>query len=318
MESSQIPIDSLISQVIENYPEIEAEQIRLLNSGVHEHYLVEGKTRRYVLRVYHHHWRTIEEAFFELELLEHLHRNNCPVVASIKNRHGHAGSKFRIGDEKRLAAIFLFIEGMPPGNAITSEHAYKLGSALASIHQAGMGFQSVLQRQRLDKIYLLDTSVKSILPWLTSLQQQTLRQLYQAINKSWPEFPSTAPNFTVCHGDPNSGNFLIDIQGTLTLIDFDQCGPGWRIFDIAKFAASQHRSGNLIKLVNACLDGYQAVTPLENDEIISLPVMAQAAALWVAAIQVYNEPITGERLHDRDAWQKRLDTIQSLPELLTG
>ena len=53
-------------------------------------------------------------------------------------------------------------------------------------------------------------------------------------------------------------------------------------------------------------------------EIAALPLLAQIAAIWVAAIQIYNRPLTAVQLADTARWQQRLDVISNLPGLLAG
>ena len=49
----------------------------------------------------------------------------------------------------------------------------------------------------------------------------------------------------VCHGDFSStGNFHVAPDGTITVFDFDLCGPGWRVSDLAPIrrAAVGHKN----------------------------------------------------------------------------
>ena len=88
-------------------------------------------------------------------------------------------------------------------------------------------------------------------------------------------------------GDPHSGNAHFTPNGQLTLFDFDQCGYGWRAFDIAKFLQISLRTGISKQVREAFLNGYQGVWKLTDKEVASLQPLTQIAHLWVWAINLH-------------------------------
>lgn len=316
--SFQTIIDQLRLLIDRHYPSLSHANIRHLVSGMHDNYLIQHGENKFILRLYHHHWRTPEEIHYELALLNHLSEYNCPVAAPVTTAEGDTCFTLGTTDGARQAALFAFIEGMSPQRNMTSQQAYALGRELAGIHLASADFTTAYRRQRLDTDYLLYQSVDVILPYLPEMQQHSLKNIADAIAADLPELPMSPPCLTICHGDPNPGNLLFDASGTLHLIDFDQCGPGWRMFDIAKFLAAVHQHDELAGIKQACVDGYSSVSKPNTREIAALPLLAQIAAIWVAAIQIYNRPLTAVQLADTARWQQRLDVISNLPGLLAG
>ena len=318
MMNTEIDKQHLRLQIERHYQSLRGVQPEHYISGMHDNYLLQDGGNTYILRVYHHHWRTQDEVQYELALLQFLANKNCPVVAPLHTDQGNTSFMIQTVKGDRLAALFTFIEGDAPQHDMSSQQATVLGQGLARIHLASADFVTSYRRQRLDTEYLLHQSCNVITPYLSAAQQRTLHDMVSAIDTALPDLPMTSPCLTICHGDPNPGNLLFDATGELYLIDFDQCGPGWRVFDIAKFLAAIHRHDQLLSIKQACVKGYNNISQLSAIEMEALPLLAQMAAIWVAAIQVYNRPLTAARLADQDRWQQRLAVISKLPELLAG
>jgi len=100
--------------------------------------------------------------------------------------------------------------------------------------------------------------------------------------------------------------------GEVTLFDFDQCGYGWRAFDIAKFLQVSLRTGISKQVREAFLSGYQTVCELTEKELASLQALTQTAHLWVWAIS-----LNAARLHnysrlDESYFTQRLEQLKRL------
>jgi Ser/Thr protein kinase RdoA (MazF antagonist) len=98
----------------------------------------------------------------------------------------------------------------------------------------------------------------------------------------------------------------------MTLFDFDQCGYGWRAFDIGKFRQVSLQGGCSHKVREAFLEGYETVAPLSPIERDSLRSLTVAAYIWAWAIHL-NRAICFEysRLDDR-YFTRRLEQLKQL------
>ena len=92
------------------------------------------------------------------------------------------------------------------------------------------------------------------------------------------------PYWGICWGDPHSGNVHFTEDNQMTLFDFDQCGYGWRAFDIGKFLQVSLQSGLSRKVRDAFLEGYQTIETLSQIELSSLQAFTQTAYIWSWAI----------------------------------
>lgn len=68
------------------------------------------------------------------------------------------------------------------------------------------------------------------------------------------------------------------------MFDFDQCGYGWRAFDIAKFVHRAHTQKIDVMVSNLFLQRYQAIRQLNVAELAAIPVFIKIAHIWVMEI----------------------------------
>ncbi|WP_171060588.1 phosphotransferase enzyme family protein [Poseidonocella sp. HB161398] len=88
----------------------------------------------------------------------------------------------------------------------------------------------------------------------------------------------------VIHGDPLADNMLSTEAG-LVLIDFDDCGPGFRAYDLATALIGLAGSPDLAPAAGALADGYRAAGgPASEAALEALPLFAmlraQASSAW--------------------------------------
>ena len=102
-----------------------------------------------------------------------------------------------------------------------------------------------------------------------------------------------ARDFGPIHADLLRENVLRGPEG-LALIDFDDSGPGWRLYDLGTARVSAWRDPQLPALVEGLLAGYSALRPLPPDQRAVLPVFmalrAFASAGWVMSRCALDDP----------------------------
>jgi Ser/Thr protein kinase RdoA (MazF antagonist) len=161
--------------------------------------------------------------------------------------------------------------------------------------------------------YLLDRSLRIITPLLQAYPahlehlQNSTGPLCQSL-----QIPQTAPYWGICWGDPHSGNVHFTGDEQLMLFDFDQCGYGWRAFDVAKFYHTAISTGVPRSIRTAFLEGYQAIAPLTALEVDSLQVLAQLAHLWQWAISLEYASLHSFSRLDASYFTSRMEQFKRL------
>jgi Ser/Thr protein kinase RdoA (MazF antagonist) len=289
-------------------------QCHFWNRGLSDVYLIETLTAQYVLRVSHAHWRTESEIAFELELLNYLKRCGVLVSAPLHTLDGGLSVEICAPEGSRYAALFPYAPGQIPLGDLSIHQAHKLGEAVAHLHQAASEFYSCARRQPLSLEYLLDESFGVIEPYLRFRSEDLayLKSTISQIKNRLCDLPRQTPYWTICWGDPHSGNVHFTADNQLTLFDFDQCGYGWRAFEMAKFLQISIRSGIARKVRDAFFQGYQTLQVLTPEEIETLQPFSQASHLWSWSIALEASKIHSCSRLDNQFFMSRLQQLKRL------
>jgi Ser/Thr protein kinase RdoA (MazF antagonist) len=282
--------------------------------GLSDVYLLETLTTPYIVRVSHCHWRTKMEIDFELELLDHLKRHQVPVAAPIRTKNGDLSIEINAPEGKRYAVLFPYAPGEIALGDIDLEQAYHLGSIVANLHQVTANFQPLSYRHPLNLQYLLHDSLQIIAPFLHQRPSdlECLLETIEEIEKGTAKLSTDFPYWGICWGDPHSGNVHITSDNQMTLFDFDQCGYGWRVFDIAKFLQVSLQSGLNRKVRHAFIQGYDETVPLTDGELSCLQYLTQAAYIWSWSISLNNLHLTDYSRLCANYFTGRLATLKRL------
>jgi len=285
---------------------------RFWHRGLSDVYLVETLADNYILRISHQHWRTESEIQFELEFLNFLADRGLPVSAPLRTRQGGYSLTLNAPEGKRYASLFPYAPGGVAIGDLNKTQGFLLGEMLAQLHQTAQKFQPSAHRPPLTLNYLLDDSLHIIAPFLHHRvdEWRYLIDICMTVKKQLKAIPTHAPYWTICWGDPHSGNVHFTDEDQMMLFDFDQCGMGWRSFDIAKFLQVSLQSGLGRNVREAFLTGYTAIAPLSKVEESCLQALTQTAYIWSWAIQVQTLKLSDySRLHS-SYFTRRLGQLQ--------
>ncbi|MCM1981311.1 phosphotransferase [Lyngbya confervoides] len=311
---STLDSEALVSLVLSQYGLGDQLCCQFWHRGLSDIYLVTTPQSQYVLRVSHTHWRSRPEIEFELDYLRYIHHQSIPVAIPLPNQQGRFLVDIHAPEGSRFATLFPYAPGKIPLGDLSPLQGKVLGRVVAQMHNAGQLFQSAGQRPSLEFDYLYRRSCQDILPFLRHRPEDSdyLISLGQEIQNKLRSLPQVAPFWTVCWGDPHSGNMHFTDDDTLTLFDFDQCGYGWRAFDIGKFLQISIRSGLNRAVRDAFLTGYEEVSPLTEMEMDALQAFTQIAHLWSWSISLHSAKLHNSCQLDDSFFTQRLHQLKRL------
>ena len=311
---STLSPQALIDGVLTEYELGVVNRCLFWHRGLSDIYLIETETQAYILKVSHHHWRSQTDIQFELEFLYFLAQQDLPVASPLKTKSQQLLVTIHAVEGDRYAALFPFAPGEIPQGDLSLEQGIIMGKTLARLHQTSLQFDCSIHRQPLDLKYLLDDSLKIIIPYLSSCSEEKAYLLEQ-VNKIKIKLTcleSEAPLWSICWGDPHSGNVHFTTDNKITLFDFDQCGYGWRVFDLAKFLQVSLSAGINRKVRDAFFTGYQQVQKLTEAETSSLQALTQMAHIWSWAISIKASAVHNWARLDHFYTNKHLNQLKRL------
>ncbi len=88
--------------------------------------------------------------------------------------------------------------------------------------------------------------------------------------------------FGLVHADMRLANLLVD-RDRVTVIDFDDCGFSWFMYDLAASVSFIEHEPYIPELIDAWVQGYRSVAPLEAADEAELPTLVMLRRLLLVA-----------------------------------
>lgn len=308
---SQRSARSVLYLIASHYEIANPENCTFYARGLHDNYLLTVGNKKFILRIYRNNWRSAEEIAFELSLLRFLGDKGALIAFPLPTRSGELSFVINSPEGIRSAALFHYAKGNAPGNNLSVKESELLGKSVANIHRLADDFKTSYIRPILEIPYLMDDSINAIEPFVNRDTLDYLNSLQHKLHRTLPRLTKEHEKFGICIGDVNPTNFHIDKE-MLTIFDFDQCGYGYRAFEIGKFTSSIHTLKNKDVIAKAFLEGYQQVRPLSQDELTAVPYFEMVSVIWVMAINANNADLIGHKWLEQPFWDRKVATLQEL------
>jgi Ser/Thr protein kinase RdoA (MazF antagonist) len=261
---------------------------RLLRAAINHAYLVTDGQQKYVFRVYSYNWRTELEITEEIGLLQLLKENDLPVSYALPDPKGNFIQHIAAPEGRRMAVLFSYAKGEKVLNYSAELH-YKLGEIMARMHTVthDLPFNrvqytpAVLLIDSFEKIKQFISGDTEEMQWMQQAQQQLLRLFNNAAAFSLRN--------GVVHLDIWFDNLNIHNNQDITLFDFDFCGTGWLLLDIAYyqlqlFHIEKEPEQHELKL-NSFLKGYESITPIHEAEKQLIPAASVSLYFFYLGVQ---------------------------------
>ena len=304
MSDSDLPLETLLG-----YLEILANQslhlwemvpkgatARLINVSENATYLVEKDNWKSILRIHRQNYHSETAINCELSWSTALTRESEVVAPDFFL--GKDGKAVQSGHVDGLTAtrhmvMFEFVEGTEPDeNADLIAPFEELGEITARTHNHTINWSRPEPFERLT--WNLDTVFGENPTWghwqdapnVTPEINSVLQRVEETVIRRLTEFGQGPQRYGLIHADMRLANLLIDKTGT-RLIDFDDCGDGWFLYDFATATSFMEDHPLVPALKAAWVKGYRKVRALsdqEENEIETFIMMRRLALLaWIGS-----------------------------------
>lgn len=252
----------------------------------------------YSLRVYRHGLRSRDEIDFEVSLLNYLKERGADVAYPVARREGGYVSELQAPEGLRHVLLTTHAKGCEPGycgrKAIYENDARLFGASVAELHDLSDDFKTGHKRPRLETEYLLDTSLDIIRPFLQdNLADLTcMDDMAIELHRIVDSVPMSKLDVGVCHGDCHGSNVHND-NGSLTHFDFDCCGFGFRVFELATFKWGVLEDSNGDELWSSFLEGYRSKRNIGAEDLALVDCFVIIRHIWWMALETGNARDSG-------------------------
>lgn len=177
----------------------------------------------------------------------------------------------------RNCVLFEFIDGEEPRQDHDLIEPFKrLGEVTARTHLHSMRWKrpDFFERTVWDYEHSIG-STPNWGPWtegpdMTPARLPLLKRLVAAMGCRLARYGQGADRYGLIHADFRLANLLIH-QGDIRVIDFDDCGLGWFLYDAGTAVSFFEHRPEVPALIDAWAEGYRRVRPLSKEDEAELP-----------------------------------------------
>jgi Ser/Thr protein kinase RdoA (MazF antagonist) len=177
----------------------------------------------------------VEQTLGMLEWVSFLAQNGAPVSPPLPSRNSCLLERLEFEGTAYIITAFEKAEGTLAENIPTSawkpELYRSIGKAVGKFHRISSTYQpssASLTRPRWYDSYEIHEATAKLAP-TSDPARQKLADLLAELG----HLPVSGDDFGLIHDDLHFANFLVHLDGTITIIDFDDCVYGWYAIDIA-------------------------------------------------------------------------------------
>ncbi len=200
--------------------------------------------RRAALRLHRPGYNTVEQLRSEVAWVRSLGRFGLPVPTAVPAVDGGHYISTDVGGVEHHVGVVEWVPGAPLGSPIEAEgagvvdHYHRIGQLAATIraHHAGWTPPPGFERRSWDLDGFLGDQPLWGRFWAVDALEPSTAELFttcrDALRVELGALATTADHFGLIHADLHLGNLMAD-GDSLTVIDFDDAGHGWFVYELA-------------------------------------------------------------------------------------
>jgi len=272
-------LTALACSALSRYPAYLQGKLSLLCRSENATFLLEAAGQRYALRLHRGNYHQRADILSELRWLDALRETGIVVPQAIADREGRLVQDLPLEDGSvRHAVLFHWIEGEMPGTDVDPRAFRQLGNITARLHQQSKSWQKPADFQRI--IWDHQTMVGAQSHWgdwrdAPGLKREDCGVVEQAIVRVGEElalFGKDPSRYGLIHADLRLTNLLLH-KGETRVIDFDDCGMGWYLHDLAAAISFVEHHPRAAEWVDNWIQGYEQVAHIDDAELALVPTL---------------------------------------------
>lgn len=250
-----------------------------------------------VLRVSRPGYHTLSELESEMSWLRQINDYTPLIVANPINGKDGKPIQQVTGDDGNIyfCVICDFLPGSEPDESNPAKMVKDfemLGETTAYLHRQASIWNGTKTIDRMEWTY--DNIIGKTAAWgcwqdfegMTPEAEEFLEEACRIIKKRLKRYGRNQNNWGLIHADLRLANILVE-NDTIKVIDFDDCGMGWYLHDLASSISFIEHKEIVPDLINSWLKGYKKVMPFTDtdfEEIDTFILMRRLQLMaWLAS-----------------------------------
>jgi Ser/Thr protein kinase RdoA (MazF antagonist) len=240
----------------------------------------------YALRLHRPGYNSLEELQAEFAWARALAASGVPTPVRLvaEDGAGYVATYTAERDEHRFASLTQWVEGILLSRVLEAEpdlsaklrYMAELGALVARMHKQSVDWvrPAGFERRRLDMEALIGERPVwgrfERLPGLSIDERVLLLRARDRLRGRLDRQALDGLGFGLIHADPHPGNVIV-VAGALSVIDFDDAGFGYHLYDLAAILIQFQDEADFPAYRTALLQGYRSVRSLPEAMLDLLP-----------------------------------------------
>ena len=283
-------VTKLALQAMQRYPSHARGKLRLLCRSENATFLVQAAGAKYALRVHRENYHSQKNIYSELMWLDALRNDiGLAVPEAVRTTTGERVQTLPLPDgSHRNVVLFRWIEGDMPTSRVDPRAFRQLGEITAHLHRHSRQWQKPEGFQRITWNHATMLGPQAhwgnwrAAPGLRAEEIFLLETAAARIGENLLAYGQTAQRYGLIHADLRLTNLLLHHDGT-RIIDFDDCGMGWFIHDIAAALSFEESCPQAPCWLENWLQGYERAGHLDDRDTDMIPSMVMQRRIQMTA-----------------------------------
>ncbi len=272
-------LTALAQQALSHYPAALHGELSLLCRSENATFLLQAAGKRYAMRLHRGDYHQKADIVSELLWLDALRETGIVVPEAIADNEGEKVLSLLLADGSvRHVVLFHWIDGEMPTTDVDPKAFRQLGHITARLHQHSKSWQKPAGFQRIIWDHHTMTSAQSHwgrwqdAPNLNPADHGIVEAAIRRVGQQLDGFGKGSDRYGLIHADLRLTNLLLH-KGETRVIDFDDCGLGWYLHDLAAAISFVEHHPRAADWVENWIYGYEQVAHISDEEMAIIPTL---------------------------------------------
>ena len=254
-------------------------RVSILNISENATYLVEDGDARSVMRVHRVGYHSHDAVLSELQWMTSLREAgaiHAPAVIPTLAGDWIVSTPEPGSDEPRRSVLFEYVSGRQPADEGLVESFEPLGEMTARMHRhtRAWALPAGFTRHHWDYEGAFGPDPRwgrwRDAPGVGPAEHAVLQRVDDTLRRRLAAFGKGRDRYGLVHTDLRAANLIVDGDRT-TVIDFDDSGFSWYLYDLGGAVAFIETDPRIDDMVDAWVRGYRRVLDLPDDDVAEIP-----------------------------------------------